>query len=63
MSVFPTGRLTSGWRRGLDGGDPLESGGALARPIRGQIFLIDESDLDRLSRGTLSRPSGLVSRH
>jgi len=64
MSVFPTGRATSGWRRGLDGGDTLEGDGALVRPIRGQIYVIEEADLETLSRdGRLSSPSGLISRH
>jgi hypothetical protein len=36
----------------------------LVRPIRGQIYLIEEADLETLSRdGKLSQPSGLVSRH
>jgi hypothetical protein len=64
MSVFPTGSAATGWRRGLDGGDPIEADGVLVRPIRGQIYLIEEADLETLSRdGKLSQPSGLVSRH
>jgi hypothetical protein len=65
MSVFPTGRVGGGWRRGLDGGDRLEAAdGVLVRPIRGQIYMIEEEDLETLSRhGKLAAPSGLVSRH
>jgi hypothetical protein len=64
MSVFPTGRVSSGWRRGLDGGNALDADGVLARPISGQIYLIEEEDLETLSKdGGLSRPSGLISRH
>jgi hypothetical protein len=64
MSVFPTGRMSSGWRRGLDGGDSLDADGVLARSISGQIYLIEEEDLETLSQdGKLSQPSGLVSRH
>jgi len=64
MSVFPTGRGASGWRRGLDGGDRLEADGVPVRPIHGLIYLIEEADLETLSKdGRLSAPSGLVSRH
>ena len=64
MSVFPTGRTGTGWRRGLDGGTPLEADGVIARPIRGQIYLIEEQDLETLAQdGKLSAPSGLISRH
>jgi len=42
----------------------LEADGPLVRPIKGQIYLIEEEDLAALSRDeTRSRFSGLVSRH
>jgi hypothetical protein len=64
MSVFPTGRVGGAWRRGLDGGAGSDADGALVRPIRGQIYLIEEKDLEMLwNEGGLSPPRGLVSRH
>ena len=65
MSVFPTARPGAGWRVGLDGGTPLEAEGVLVRPISGQIYLIEEEDLETLTKDgrRQPRPSGLVSRH
>jgi hypothetical protein len=42
---------------------PLEADGALAPPIKGQIYLIEEADLETLWNGWTPPPSGLVSRH
>ena len=63
MSLFPTGTSANG--HGIAERDaPFEADGQLVRPIRGQIYLIDEEDLDtRPHNGLRSPPSGLVSRH
>ena len=64
MSIFPTGRRAESWRpaatRALQG----QSAEELARPIHGEIYEIEEKDLDALMRrGRFAPPSGLVSRH
>jgi hypothetical protein len=63
MSIFPTGAAMSGRR--IAGRDPgLETDGVLVRPISGQIYLIEEGDLEGLLDGETQSPlSGLVSRH
>jgi hypothetical protein len=65
MSIFPTGTSTSGRRPAIAERDTrLETDGVLVRPISGQIYLIEEQELETLSHDeTRSRFSGLVSRH
>lgn len=64
MSTFPTGRSLSGERAPARRETSVETDGVLVRPIHGQIYLIEEEDLDGLSDGaTQSSLSGLVSRH
>ena len=65
MSIFPTGAPGSAGRPTIAGrGARHETGGALARPIRGQIYLIEEADLELFPDGAARSPrSGLVSRH
>ena len=65
MSIFPTGRPANGQRAGFGRVESrLEAEGALVRPISGQIYLIEEEDLESLA-DSQARPSlsGLVSRH
>ena len=62
MSVFPTGTATSGGHIAGHGAR-LEADGMLERPIRGEVYLIEEDDLEALSHGMRLTPSGLISRH
>ena len=65
MSIFPRTEAAHGRRpTASERQDPVEPEGVLARPIRGQIYLIDEEDLDALMDDPgRSALSGLVSRH
>ena len=65
MSIFPTGRGSNGRHSAIADRDArAETDGALARPISGQIYLIDEADLASLSEcSPRARLSGLISRH
>lgn len=64
MSIFPTGPATDGPKAAVDGDARPEADGVLVRPISGQIYLIEEADLEALSKGGMQSPlSGLVSRH
>lgn len=63
MSLFPTGEGTNGQRVAI-AGRRLEADGVLVRPISGQIYLIEEEDLEALSDDETRSPlSGLISRH
>ena len=62
MSVFPT-RTSPSARRIAGCGARLETDGMLVRPIRGEIYLIEDEDLEALSHEMRSPPSGLISRH
>ena len=62
MSLFPTGTHSNGQR--FAGHDARLETDMLARPIKGQVYLIEEEDLEMLWDGRMrSPPSGLVSRH
>jgi hypothetical protein len=64
MSLFPTGAVANGQRVAIAGRDRLEADGVLARPISGQIYLIEEGELEACpADGTRSPLSGLISRH
>ena len=65
MSIFPTGRSARSWcPPGADRAPGIATEGVLVQPIRGQIYLIEEQDLERLTGDKRrSFPSGLVSRH
>jgi hypothetical protein len=63
MSLFPTGEAAKAARTAHVDCTP-ETDGVLVRPIGGQIYLIEETDLEALSsRRKPSRMSGLISRH
>lgn len=64
MSIFPTGGGMNGRYAAVTDRDPrLETDGVLDRPIRGQIYVIEDEDLAALPEGIRSRLSGLISRH
>jgi hypothetical protein len=63
MSLFPTGEAAMAARIAHLDCAP-ETDGVLVRPIGGQIYLIEETDLERLSPSRKPpRMSGLISRH
>jgi len=63
MSIFPTGRAATS-QPGSGRLAEHEADGLLVRPIRGQIYLIEEDDPEmRPYDGARSPRSGLVSRH
>ena len=63
MSIFPTGR-SAPWHPAPAHEPQIRADGTLAWPIRGEIYEIEEKDLDALSRRAAFPPrSGLVSRH
>jgi hypothetical protein len=62
MSLFPTGKTANGLQASC--ADGPETDGVLVRPIGGQIYLIEETDLaDLPAEARQSRLSGLISRH
>jgi hypothetical protein len=65
MSIFPTGRPGSRQEPALYRCNAVrDAGGALERPISGEVYMIDEADLEALMESrTPARPSGLTSRH
>jgi hypothetical protein len=61
MSTFPTGRPGNGQGQVDYQCEAVrDAGGVLVQPIGGQIYLIEESDLEAL---TPARLAGLASRH
>jgi len=65
MSIFPTGAVTSEPRTAMADRDTrIETDGVLVQPINGQIYLIEEQDLEWLSSDQgPSALSRLISRH
>ena len=65
MSVFPRIDRAQNGRPGVsERYGQLDAQGALARPIGGLIYLIEEEDLETLWNASRHSPrSGLVSRH
>ena len=63
MSLFPTGQAAKA--TGNEHADCIpETDGVLVRPIGGQVYLIEETDLaDLPSEARQPRLSGLISRH
>jgi hypothetical protein len=62
MSLFPTSKAANGLQASC--ADGLETDGVLVRPIGGQIYLIEETDLADLPAEAMQpRLSGLISRH
>lgn len=63
MSLFPTGEAAK-TKRAAHEDCTTETDGVLVRPIGGQIYLIEETDLADLQAETRQpRLSGLISRH
>ena len=63
MSLFPTGQAAKSTRNEHVDCIP-ETDGVLVRPIGGQVYLIEETDLaDPPADARQTRLSGLISRH
>ena len=63
MSLFPTGQAAKAIRTAHIDCAP-ETDGVLVRPISGQIYLVEETDLaDLPAEARQPRLSGLISRH